>query len=161
MPVSMRSAARAKAKEYGAACYVGVRQTAAGGYPGKCYVFYADGEGGISPLDPRNDLWDHSPDGFEWGYGGSGPTQLALGVLAHHLDPNEGERAIALRMAFKFSIVNRLPEAFVLPVEAVEVWFECVQAGGTGNHARLRATWLQQLETRGIDPAMMLPSWRR
>lgn len=27
----------------------------------------------------------HSPDGFEWGYGGSGPADLALSILAHHL----------------------------------------------------------------------------
>jgi len=25
-------------------------------------------------------LWNHSPDGFEWGYGGSGPAQLALAI---------------------------------------------------------------------------------
>jgi hypothetical protein len=25
----------------------------------------------------------HSPDGFEWGYGGSGPADLALSILAH------------------------------------------------------------------------------
>ena len=32
------------------------------------------------PLNPRRDLWNHSPSGFEWGYAGSGPAQLALGV---------------------------------------------------------------------------------
>jgi len=30
------------------------------------------------PLNPRLDLYNHSPTGFEWGYGGSGPAQLAL-----------------------------------------------------------------------------------
>lgn len=25
----------------------------------------------------------HSPTGFEWGYGGSGPADLALNILAH------------------------------------------------------------------------------
>jgi hypothetical protein len=34
------------------------------------------------PLDPRNDLINHSPDGFEWGYRGSGPAQLALALCA-------------------------------------------------------------------------------
>ena len=29
-------------------------------------------------LNPRLDLWNHSPTGFEWGYSGSGPAQLAL-----------------------------------------------------------------------------------
>lgn len=36
-------------------------------------------------LDPRNDLFNHSPDGFQWGYGGSGPAQLALALLADWL----------------------------------------------------------------------------
>jgi hypothetical protein len=33
-------------------------------------------------LDPRTDLVNHSPTGLEWGYGGSGPAQLALALLA-------------------------------------------------------------------------------
>ncbi|WP_273837036.1 DUF6166 domain-containing protein [Halococcus sp. PRR34] len=35
-------------------------------------------------LDPRTDLANHSPTGLEWGYGGSGPAQLALALLADH-----------------------------------------------------------------------------
>ena len=35
-------------------------------------------------LNPRLDLWNHSPTGFEWGYCGSGPAQLALAILADH-----------------------------------------------------------------------------
>lgn len=30
------------------------------------------------------ELRNHSPTGFEWGYGGSGPAQLALAILADH-----------------------------------------------------------------------------
>jgi len=44
-------------------------------------VFVSDGER-EAPLDPRLDLVPHSPDGFNWGYGGSGPAQLALAILA-------------------------------------------------------------------------------
>ncbi len=33
-------------------------------------------------LRPRNDIRNHSPTGFEWGYGGSGPAQLALALVA-------------------------------------------------------------------------------
>ena len=40
-------------------------------------------------LDPRNDLSNHSPDGVEWGYAGSGPAQLALGILAHHFEDSK------------------------------------------------------------------------
>ena len=34
----------------------------------------------FSPL-PSQRLYNHSPDGFAWGYGGSGPSQLALALL--------------------------------------------------------------------------------
>jgi hypothetical protein len=34
------------------------------------------------PLPLRLDLVNHSPDGFAWGYAGSGPAQLALALLA-------------------------------------------------------------------------------
>jgi len=33
-------------------------------------------------LSPRLDLRNHSPSGMNWGYGGSGPSQLALAILA-------------------------------------------------------------------------------
>jgi hypothetical protein len=51
--------------------YEGVRT------PEGCCVT-ADGQ----PLDLRHDLRNHSPDGAEWGYSGSGPAQLALALLA-------------------------------------------------------------------------------
>ena len=35
-----------------------------------------------APLDPRLDLRRYSENGFEWGYEGSGPRQLALAILA-------------------------------------------------------------------------------
>jgi Family of unknown function (DUF6166) len=60
-----------------------------------------------APLNPRLDLWNHSPTGFEWGYGGSGPAQLALALLADHL--GDDEKAIDLHQQFKFSIVAGLP----------------------------------------------------
>lgn len=44
-------------------------------------------DGSSRPLPPRTDLRNHSPDGFEWGYGGSGPAQLALAILADAAGP--------------------------------------------------------------------------
>jgi len=41
------------------------------------FVTYDD-----TPLDLRLDLKNHSPMGFEWGYNGSGPRQLALAMIA-------------------------------------------------------------------------------
>jgi hypothetical protein len=34
------------------------------------------------PLNPCNNIRNHSPTGFEWGYSGSGPAQLALALVA-------------------------------------------------------------------------------
>lgn len=36
---------------------------------------------GTSILSCKFDLWNHSPDGFSWGYNGSGCTQLAKALL--------------------------------------------------------------------------------
>jgi hypothetical protein len=60
------------------------------------------------PLNPRLDLWNHSPSGFEWGYGGSGPAQLALALLADHFGNND--RALALYQSFKSAVVAKLPK---------------------------------------------------
>ena len=57
------------------------------------------------PVSPRNDLRNHSPDGFEFGYGGSGPAQLALAILADAL--GDDERALNLYQQFKWDIVSR------------------------------------------------------
>lgn len=36
----------------------------------------------LRPLESLRHV-NHSPDGFEWGYGGSGPMQLAFAILLH------------------------------------------------------------------------------
>lgn len=41
------------------------------------------------PLDPRRELRDFRAAGFEWGYEGSGPSQLALAILADLMGPTE------------------------------------------------------------------------
>src|SRR5262245_52035317 len=54
----------------------------------------------------RLDLFNHSPTGFEWGYGGSGPAQLALAILADHL--GDDERAVRLHQGFKWAVIAKL-----------------------------------------------------
>lgn len=72
------------------------------------------GESKWRPLPPRIDICDHSPNGFNWGYGGSGPAQLALALLAHHFahhPPPEGtpeEAAQRRYQGFKWRVVARL-----------------------------------------------------
>jgi Family of unknown function (DUF6166) len=57
-------------------------------------------------LNPRWDLRNHSPDGFEWGYGGSGPAQLALALLADVLQ--DDDIAEEWYQQFKWHVVARL-----------------------------------------------------
>lgn len=49
---------------------------------------------------------NHSPDGFAWGYGGSGPAQLALAVL---LEVMPKESACNIYQKFKFDVIAGLP----------------------------------------------------
>jgi hypothetical protein len=59
------------------------------------------------PLDFRLDLRNHSPTGFEWGYCGSGPAQLALAILADHLE--SGDAALEFYQRFKWEVIVGLP----------------------------------------------------
>ena len=79
-----------------------------------CYTGERDGAGGVkvyrpdgSSLDvaPSLAVWPHSPTGFNWGYSGSGPAQLALALL----DDHTGNSAMAERyhQQFKREVVSR------------------------------------------------------
>lgn len=81
--------------------YFGVRFPTVG-----CRVWWADERGYARPLCRCLHVRNHSPDGFEWGYGGSGPAQLALALVYHAT----GDRRLAERMhqSFKFRVVGRM-----------------------------------------------------
>lgn len=86
----------------GPVVYHGIRTGAS------CFVWRDDGSGDVGELDARHDVRNHSPDGFEWGYGGSGPAQLALALT---LDVLGGDvaRARLIYQEVKWRIVGRLP----------------------------------------------------
>lgn len=70
----------------------------------------------VQPLDPAPSqrLFNHSPSGFEWGYAGSGPSQLALAMLLDFCgDP---EVALLHYQEFKAQFIVALPR------EALRVW---------------------------------------
>lgn len=69
-------------------------------------------------LNPRLDLYNHSPSGFEWGYGGSGPAQLALAILADCLG---AEEALDFYQDFKRLVIANLPNrGWALTKEQIE-----------------------------------------
>jgi hypothetical protein len=53
------------------------------------------------------EVWNHSPDGFNWGYAGSGPAQLALAILLELLPLLEAKRCY---QRFKFDRIAGLPQ---------------------------------------------------
>lgn len=67
-------------------------------------VYPDDGQSYTLPW--RLDLWNHSPTGLNWGYGGSGPAQCALAILADHLD-DDGQ-AVKLHRRFKWAVIAGL-----------------------------------------------------
>ena len=69
-------------------------------------VFETDGASASRALEMRWDLWNHSPDGPEWGYGGSGPAQLALAILADVLANDRA--AVKLHQAYKRAVIGCL-----------------------------------------------------
>jgi len=72
------------------------------------------------PLDAQYDLLSASPSGFEWGYGGSGPAQLAIAILAHAY---EDEFACEYYQQFKREVVAELPgDGWTLTTSDLDAW---------------------------------------
>ena len=89
------------------------------------YSVTACNGGTIILLPLRNDLRNHSPDGFSWGYNGSGPAQLALALLADATGSDE--KALKYYQRYKAEIVSRLPENWELPIKAVSSWVHNIE----------------------------------
>lgn len=65
---------------------------------------------GDRELSPKlsQKVYNHSPNGFNWGYGGSGPAQLALAIM---LMVTDEDTAISLYQTFKFEKIATLPSS--------------------------------------------------
>jgi len=64
-------------------------------------------DGGKKDLPLRLDLANHSPTGFSWGYGGSGPSQLSLAILAYQTSDQE---ALKYYQYFKWDKIALIPQ---------------------------------------------------
>ena len=56
------------------------------------------------PLDERTDIQLFSTSGFEWTYAGDAPRQLALALLANHLE--DDDMALQLSESFMNAVVT-------------------------------------------------------
>lgn len=94
--------------------YVGTREY------GACSV---KRRGEIRNIPLRLDLGNHSPTGFEWGYGGAGPAQTALAILADYL--GDDLQAKSLYQEFKWVFVSVMPhEGFEVAGSEIDFMLE-------------------------------------
>ena len=72
---------------------------------------------------PSQAITNHSPDGFGWGYGGSGPSQLALAILLRFVPEQE---ACRYYQKFKWELVARGDphDDLRIPTATVRAWCE-------------------------------------
>ena len=72
-------------------------------------------------LKECQNIINHSPDGFCWGYAGSGPSQLALGIM---VDLYGEFFAKDHYQTFKSDIIEKLniDNDFILTEEQIETW---------------------------------------
>jgi hypothetical protein len=73
--------------------------------------------------EPSLKIRNHSPDGFSWGYGGSGPAQLALAILLDYFDGDAGQ-AQHYYQDFKFAKVAAWPadQGWKITGEEIAEW---------------------------------------
>ena len=82
---------------------------------GNCRVTYAGRE-----LDPRLDIFYHARDGFDWGYMGAGPLQLAFAILIAISDERTARDE---KTAFAKEVIAKLDKKeWHIPAEDVEAW---------------------------------------
>lgn len=76
----------------------------------------------LDPIKSRK-VRNHSPDGFSWGYSGSGCAQLALALLLEAGTENE---AVKYYQDFKFDHIAKAPldEDFSMDAAVVYDWLE-------------------------------------
>jgi hypothetical protein len=84
-------------------------------------VCYRDEDGSAVSNVPRR-ITKHSPDGFEWGYGGSGPADFALNILSVFIGEKLA-RKNGLYQNFKWKFVSTLPgEGGIIKHDDIREW---------------------------------------
>lgn len=70
---------------------------------------------------PLDHIERHSPDGFNWGFGGSGPADTALSILTDCLGMDVANRLYQL---FKWEFVASWGEEWSITEEKIREWVE-------------------------------------
>jgi hypothetical protein len=70
----------------------------------------------------------HSPTGFQWGYGGSGPADLARSILLDALGEWEKERVERLYQDFKWKFIAPIQGNLEIREEEIMAWVGQIEA---------------------------------
>lgn len=70
-------------------------------------------------LEPSLAVRSHSPTGFSWGYGGSGPAQLALAILLDYY--GDTDFALKYYQSFKWIAVAKWPASQDWAITGAEI----------------------------------------
>lgn len=94
-------------------------------------------QGRMLPIAPSQAVFNHSSE-FNWGYGGSGPSQLALAILLHHVGETPLEERVlpdtapsqALRFyqMFKNDFVSQWGNNWEIKSSEIQGWLRQVVA---------------------------------
>lgn len=117
-----------------AAVYEGIRHPDEPDTAGEAIVLV---NGQTLPLAPSLKVFKHSPTGFNWGYGGSGPAQLALAILLDYY--GDAQKAVRLHQRFKAAVVSQWPQEEGWHITGAEIEQVC---------ERLERAWAENAERR-------------
>jgi len=96
----------------------------------------------------------HSPTGFGWGYGGSGPADLALNMLYDYLIRTKckGARCIALNLhqSFKWGFIATATKELSVTGEQIEEWLKGAQVLGKLTGAKMTKAQIKSLTCGGL-----------
>jgi hypothetical protein len=90
-------------------------------------VWVYEGDNGdlrrVAKLDPHLEVLNKSPTGFAWGYGGSGPAQLAFALLAAVVGVERAQDP-ELYQRFKFDFIAKLDQTkgWAIPEDFIKGW---------------------------------------
>ena len=96
---------------------------------GACLVTVVDDVGDevvLTPaqLKPKYEV-RHSPDGFQWGYAGSGPAELSRAILVCVIKGDDRARHPRCYQRFKADVISRIKrDEFELSFKSVQEWYE-------------------------------------
>ena len=91
---------------------------------GPCRVFVVDNEQNIK--ENLRHIVRHSPDGFQWSYGGSGPSDLSLSILHDFCSRNGMDIALVDKcyQSFKRDFVATAGDNLEITGEQISDWFK-------------------------------------